>query len=210
MQEHTVRGAAYYRCRYPQEYALANTISHPANVYVREDAVVPALDSWLATTLKPPRLTDTLDAMAATQTGPTGNDQAADRAHRTIKDCTTKIARYRAALEAGADPALVTDWIAQTQAERATAERQLRDTTDHTDRRTTRDEIAAMVEALGDMLIILAEADPADKAEIRAAPTHRGGPRARPPGRHKRDDLVRSTQDVWRRVSEGGLEPPRP
>ncbi len=130
MQEHTVRGAAYYRCRYPQEYALANTISHPANVYVREDAVVPALDNWLATTLKPPRLTDTLDAMAATQAGPTGNDQAADRAHRTIKDCATKIARYRAALEAGADPALVTGWIAQTQAERATAERQLRDTTD--------------------------------------------------------------------------------
>jgi site-specific DNA recombinase len=47
MQGQHNHGAAYYRCRYPQEYALANIIEHPANVYLREDAVVEPLDAWL-------------------------------------------------------------------------------------------------------------------------------------------------------------------
>ncbi|WP_131769183.1 recombinase family protein [Candidatus Protofrankia californiensis] len=166
MQGHWVRNAAYYRCRYPQEYALANHIHHPSNVYVREDAVLPALDTWLATTLTPPRLTDTLDAMAATQTVPTGQNQAAERARLAIADCTAKLTRYRAALDAGADPVIVTNWIAQTQADRAAAERQLREATTDSDRRMSRDEIAALVEALGDILTALTEADPTDKAEV--------------------------------------------
>ncbi|WP_083828278.1 MULTISPECIES: recombinase family protein [Protofrankia] len=166
MQGHWVRGAAYYRCRYPQEYALANHIHHPSNVYVREDAVLPALDTWLATTLTPPRLTDTLDAMTTTQNVPTGQNQATERARLTIADCTTKLTRYRAALDAGADPVIVTTWIAQTQADRAAAERQLREATTDSDRRMSRDEIAALVEALGDILTALTEADPADKTEV--------------------------------------------
>jgi hypothetical protein len=43
----------------------------------------------------------------------------------TIKECETKFAGYRAALDAGADPTVVTTWIAQTQADRARAEAQL-------------------------------------------------------------------------------------
>jgi DNA invertase Pin-like site-specific DNA recombinase len=166
MQGHWAHEAAYYRCRYPQEYALANRVRHPDNVYVREDAVLPALDGWLARALKPPRLTDTLDAMAAAEARPTGHDIAAERARRTIADCTAKLARHRAALEAGADPAVVTGWIAQTQAERVAAEHRLREATGDAGGRMSRDEIAAMVEALGDMLTVLAEADPADKAEV--------------------------------------------
>ncbi|WP_165945781.1 recombinase family protein [Micromonospora sp. KC606] len=33
-------GDAYYRCRFPQEYALANDVDHPRNVYLREDALI--------------------------------------------------------------------------------------------------------------------------------------------------------------------------
>jgi hypothetical protein len=125
MQGHWAHQAAYYRCRYPQKYALANRVRHPSNVYVREDAVLPALDGWLARALKPPRLTDTIDAMAAAQAAPTGQELAAERARRTIADCAAKLTRHRAAPEAGADPAIVTSWIAQTQAERVATERQL-------------------------------------------------------------------------------------
>jgi len=38
MQGQWVNQAPYYRCRFPAEYALANKISHPRNVYLREDA----------------------------------------------------------------------------------------------------------------------------------------------------------------------------
>ena len=33
----------------------------------------------------------------------------------SLADCDAKLARYRAALDAGADPAVVTAWIAETQ-----------------------------------------------------------------------------------------------
>jgi hypothetical protein len=42
-QGHWSHGTAYYRSRYPYEYALANKIDHPSAVVVREDTVTPAL-----------------------------------------------------------------------------------------------------------------------------------------------------------------------
>jgi hypothetical protein len=47
---------AYYRCRIPEEYATANRIAHPRNVYLRERRLQPALDAWLTTTCAPARL----------------------------------------------------------------------------------------------------------------------------------------------------------
>jgi hypothetical protein len=40
---------AYYRCRYPSEYAMTNNVGHPKTVYLREAEVLPDLDAWLAT-----------------------------------------------------------------------------------------------------------------------------------------------------------------
>jgi hypothetical protein len=37
-------GGAYYRCRYPAEYALVNRVDSPTTIYVRETVIVPALD----------------------------------------------------------------------------------------------------------------------------------------------------------------------
>jgi hypothetical protein len=53
---------AYYRCRVPEEYATANRIAHPRNVYVRERRLQPALDSWLTTTFAPARLVELVRA----------------------------------------------------------------------------------------------------------------------------------------------------
>jgi site-specific DNA recombinase len=39
---------AYYRCRFPTEYALANRVDHPKTVYLREADVACRLDPWLA------------------------------------------------------------------------------------------------------------------------------------------------------------------
>lgn len=60
MQSHHAHDAAYYRCRYPNEYALANHVQHPRNVYLAERGIIPALDTWLIKAFAPHWLTDTI------------------------------------------------------------------------------------------------------------------------------------------------------
>jgi hypothetical protein len=63
-----------------------------------------------------------------------------------------------------ADPVPVTGWMNETQARHAAAEARLKKPTGR--RRMTRDEITSLVSALGDVMQVLKDADPADKAEI--------------------------------------------
>src|SRR5262249_12931754 len=121
MQGHWLRDAAYYRCRFPDQYAIANKLAHPRNVYVREDQLTEPLDDWLLTALAPHNLEATIDAMHASQHG-----NAAPVQHEPIaeilQECDRKIANYRALLDAGTDPTLVAAWIAETTAQRVAAE----------------------------------------------------------------------------------------
>jgi hypothetical protein len=88
----------------------------------------------------------------------------------TVGECDAKLARYRAALEAGADPAVVAGWIAETQAERqhiqqarrAAATTQNPDDVGH----LTEDQIIAIVDDLGDMIIARRDAEPEYKLEV--------------------------------------------
>jgi hypothetical protein len=166
MQGQYSHGVAYYRCRFLREYAAANKITHPTNVYVREDALVEPLDGWLATLFAPHQLERTIETLTAGQMIDVP-DPAQSRARLVIAECDTKLARYRAALEAGADPLLVTGWIAQVRADRDRAEAELcGGARPSRPGRMSRDEIAALVESLGDIVTALTAADPADKAEV--------------------------------------------
>jgi site-specific DNA recombinase len=89
-------------------------------------------------------------------------------ARRQITECDRKLARHRAALEAGADPAVVTGWIREVQATRAQAEAQIRRLAQPRTQPLDRDELAEMMSALGDMVHVLADAEPARKATIYA------------------------------------------
>ncbi|WP_322749687.1 MULTISPECIES: recombinase family protein [unclassified Frankia] len=165
MQGNWNHGHAHYRCRYPQEHAVANRIDHPLAVYVREDTITPALDAWLATAFAPSHIEATLTALNHTQPDTT---PPSDPLRQAIADCDRKLARHRAALEAGADPVIVPGWIADVQAERATViaalDRRGKATPPQT--RLTRQQIRDLVDGLGGLLAILHEADPADKAEV--------------------------------------------
>ncbi|MGP3990560.1 zinc ribbon domain-containing protein [Streptomyces sp. 3N207] len=70
-------GSAYYRCRFPNEYALANRIQHPRNVYLRESWLIGPLDEWIAKLFSPHRIEETIDLMAAA-TPPTGHTDKAE------------------------------------------------------------------------------------------------------------------------------------
>jgi site-specific DNA recombinase len=127
-------------------------------------------------------------------------------AKNMIAECDQKLARYRAALDAGADPVEVTQWINTTRADRARAEGELRSS--GTSRRMTQPEIITMMSELGDLASIVIRADPADKAdlyrELGLNLTYR-------PQKQLVEAKVIPGPDMcnWY-VSEGGLEPPCP
>ncbi|MFD9630601.1 hypothetical protein [Streptomyces violascens] len=157
---------ANYRCRYTQEYARTAALDHPPTLYVREDAVVPPLDAWIAKIFEPGRLTRTLRELQRSQERTLPTAPELDVARITITDCDRRIAQYRAALDRGTDPELVTGWINQTQTEKAAAQRQLNETT--AARRTvlTEPDIRDLVEQLGDITSALTSAAPENKQRL--------------------------------------------
>jgi site-specific DNA recombinase len=156
--------APHYRCRYPSEYALANAIVHPRTIYLREAAILPSLDHWLEQLFDHQHLDATCQTLAAATEPSTTTTAAADAARRTLHDCDRRLVRYRAALDAGADPTLVTAWIAETQAERASAE-QAHAATRSAPTMTTA-EVRTLIEGLPKIVQVLADAPPHDKAKL--------------------------------------------
>jgi site-specific DNA recombinase len=145
---------------------------------------------------------------ALEQAQPTA-DTATEPLRRALADCDRKLALHRAALEAGADPTLVATWSREVQAERAAsaAEPAQAENRRGTHRRMSREEIRGLVDALGALLSVLHQADPADMAEV-----------YRQLGLRLTHDHETQTVPAESRpapvsvlcVSEGGLEPPRP
>jgi site-specific DNA recombinase len=205
MQGNWLHDRAHYRCRFPNEYAIANKIDHPLNVYLREDQLRGPVDAWLAQAFAPPMIERSLAVMENAQ--PT-TDGRADALRRTITECDRKLARHRAVAEAGRDPALVATWSREVQAEKAAAQARLaRLGSNESARRMSRDEIRALVDALGGLMSVLRSADPADVAEV-----------YRQLGLtltydHETRTVLAEVQPAPVGVvcvSEGGLEPPRP
>ena len=104
----------------------------------------------------------TIDALASQSIDPT-EVQAAE-ARSAIARCDQNLARYKAALDAGADPVEVAQWINTAKADRARAEGELRGV--GTSKRMTRQEITTMMTGLGDLARVVVQADPADKADL--------------------------------------------
>jgi site-specific DNA recombinase len=163
MQGNWNNGQPYYRCRYPSEYALANRVEHPKTMYVRQADVVPPLDRWLATVFDPEHLEKTCEALAAAQAATIGDEPRLAAARRTLTECDEKLGRYRAALEAGTNPAIVARWIREVTELRRRAEREARAATVPA---VSVGELRALVEELGDLIKVLEQADPAKKAEL--------------------------------------------
>jgi site-specific DNA recombinase len=206
MQGHWINQAPYYRCRFPTEYALANKIPHPRNVYLRQDTFETEVNHWLASAFAPGCLNETIEQMMAGQQAATDNT-AAEAATTKIADANLKLARYRAALDAGGDPEEIGKWITETTTQRLRAEADLRQATSKTT--LTRQQIQALIEECADIATDLHHAEPADIA----ATYRKLGLRLI---YHPEKQLIRAaacpnpTNIGKRSVSEGGLEPPPP
>ena len=165
MQAQRSGGLTYYRCRYPREYALAAHVEHPVNVYLRETDVLPPLDHWLTSVFAPHRLEDTVRALVAAQ-APAEPMVAslAEDAQAMIADCDAKLARYQAALDAGADPVAVASWTRKVQAERASALARAPRPTATAPTLTEAD--IQQISTLGNLAAVIREADPTAKAKV--------------------------------------------
>jgi site-specific DNA recombinase len=164
MQAHTASGYVYFRCRYPQEYALAGKINHPRNIFIRESDVTTLLDTWLAKVFAPHRINQTVADIVGGQHNETST--RATRVRAKIAHCGTKLGHHRAALEAGADPATVTRWIAETNAELAAAKAELRDLDAQRRAVMPPADIENLITTLGGLVDVLRDAKPEDRQTL--------------------------------------------
>jgi len=149
--------------RYSTEL-LANEIGHPRTVYVREDSILPPLDRWLARIFDPDRIDATCEQLAAASDADETAAAELEANRRRLRDCDRRLAKYRAALESGADPAVVAAWITEVQAERAVAERSLAQL--RPQQPVSAASLREIVEELVDIPAVLADADPELRARV--------------------------------------------
>ena len=153
----------YYRCKFPDEYGIGPA-QHPRNVYVKESAVTPGLDEWLGSLFDDQHLEETSEILAGASQ-PTVEDDARKIAlTEQIHDCDRRLGQYQAVLNEGADAKVVARWMAQVHRERANLQAQLGHTIPGG--KLTSSQVRALVDALRDIVTVLAEADPEDKAEL--------------------------------------------
>jgi len=166
MQGTCAHEAARYRCKFPAEYALANRLDHLKAAYVRESSIVPKRDEWLAQLFDDANLDATCEALAMAGEYDEGAEVRAEAARRKIADCDSRLARYRQALDAGADAAVVATWMAEVQGQRLRAEQELGESVPAD--KLTKSQIRALVKSLRDIAAVLKTADPKLKAEVYA------------------------------------------
>ncbi len=164
MQGNWFHDAAVYRCRYPREYAVANRLEHPTNVFLKEHLLIGPLEKWLAEIFAPERVEHTLTQLEIAQPAP---GVATHPLRQAIAECDRRLARHRAALEAGADPAMVAAWSSEVYRERTHLASQLATTPAPVAvSPLSRAEIRRIVDELGGMLAVLRAAEPGDKLEV--------------------------------------------
>jgi hypothetical protein len=132
----------------------------------QEEALLPGLDAWLGSLFDEDHLDDTCAALAgASEPDPEAEKREA-QLRAAIADCDRKIRNYRQLLDDEDSVALAAQWIAETQRERRALERQLGQHIPGGE--LSAKEVNALVDALRDIVGVLAAADPADKSELYA------------------------------------------
>jgi hypothetical protein len=168
MQSQWNDGQAYYRCRYRDDYPV-DEATHPPSIYVKEDAITPGLDAWLAAQFDDEHIDVTAYVLAG-HSEP--DDEAAKREAQLragIAECDRKLAKYRALLDHDEVVEVAAKWIAETQRERKALERQLGHQIPG-GKLTTAQVEAAGVGAAGRRRGPRHRAEPADKAEAYRGP----------------------------------------
>jgi site-specific DNA recombinase len=118
--------------------------------------------------VSPANIEATCHRLATAHPQPAGHaDPALRAAQQNLADCQRKLARHRAALEAGGDPAVINQWIAETTQQQ---QRQAQRTLDELRAASSNPQqvdpaiVRALLEELGDLAVGLDLADPEQRA----------------------------------------------
>ncbi|WP_141921328.1 zinc ribbon domain-containing protein [Halopolyspora algeriensis] len=159
--------AMYYRCPArtlaPSSPALE---SHPSAVYLREDAIRKEINGWLAGLFHRDNIDQTVAPLAASQ-DQSGASSSREAAKKRVTDAETRIRRFQEAIEAGVDPAALTEKINEAQTERAAAKAELDATP--TSSALSEVETHARIDSLGEIGPVLAHASPENLANLYTA-----------------------------------------
>src|SRR6266542_3075741 len=134
---------------------------------LRETDLVPKLDTWLARLVSPANIETTCRRLAAAHAPPAASDDVGLRAaQQALADRQRKLTRHRAALEAGGDPQVINQWIAETTQQQRQAQRTLHQLQAASTSRQPVDPavVRALLAELGDLAAGLDLADPEQRA----------------------------------------------
>ena len=135
----------YYRCQIPRDDA-SNNPDHPATVYVREDSIVPHLDSWVGELFTDEHLDDTCAKLAAAAQPDTDREAQERQTRDRIRKLDQELDSYRAIVRSEPEAASsVGKWIAETNQERRRLETLLGQTPTT---RLTAEDVKALVASL--------------------------------------------------------------
>jgi site-specific DNA recombinase len=156
---------AYYRCLVHRDDPTKHP-DHPATIYVREDSIVPQLDSWVAELFTDEHLDDTCTKLADAAQPDTGQEAQERQIRDRIRKLDQELDSYRTIVRNEPEAAsTVGKWIAETNQERRRLEALLGRTPTT---KLTAEDVKALVASLQDITATLAAADPADKAKVYA------------------------------------------
>jgi site-specific DNA recombinase len=155
----------YYRCELRRARPGLTIEDHPNDLYVREAALVDALDTWLDELFAPEHASETARLIAAAD-APSDQDDAIADARRRLHEARQRLTRYRRALDDGADPTTVTAWITEAAEQERAARADLQRSTASAPVPLDADDVLATIERFGSLTSMLEHAEPKDRAQL--------------------------------------------
>ena len=156
----------YYRCQIHRDDP-ANNRDHPATIYVREDSIVPRLDSWVGELFTDEHMDDNCAQLAAAAQPDTDQEAQARQIRDRIRKLDQELDSYGAIVRTEPEAAsAVGKWIAETNQERRRLEALLGRTPAT---KLTAEDIKALVASLQNIAATLAGGQAAEAATTKTA-----------------------------------------
>ena len=164
LQGNMVRGNALYRCRVSPDYPVPIN-NHPPSLSVREDRLLPHIDSWLCEMFAPERIAATAREVVQADAEGHREDPAVVRARAALVESERKLAKHLDGLEAGIPAEIVAPRIAAAQREKAAAQAVLA-TVLPAPKPLTLDEVVETLSTLRNLPELLEVIEQADRAAL--------------------------------------------
>jgi hypothetical protein len=136
---------------------------HPKTVNLREDLVVESINGWIGRLFAAENVDQTVAELVGSQ-GSGTDSGVRDAAKLRLSDAEARLKRFQAAIAAGVDPSALVDAVNRARAERAAARAEVDSAP--AGATVTDADVYAMIDSLGDVGGVLADAKPAGLSRL--------------------------------------------